>query len=829
MTLAALSKREAVLDALRECDQLGRAEFLEKYGFHEARSYWLVHEGRRYDSKAVVAAAHGFQFPEDGPLRSGEFSGGASTVQRKLESLGFEIEVDGDVAEHAEPASRRAADPWAEFIGWAKRFHMDPAFQAEEYDYKIDIAERLRSALGAVQRGDPGWHQELKRAFGGPNNLVDFRVRGPFLDWIVDREGEVAEVVAALGDTELDVEARLGRFLDWVPPEVVSGRGGRLSIVSTLLLAYEPTVWPVYRSTPVNKLFELLDLGPIGGDERAVYRRFVGVLDELIRRSAPLGLILSDRLDAQSVVWAVTSGRPLATWGKDMTNSYAAYLAGNDHSTLAQAVERFRASGRYSAADAAKAEGQRQKMEAMLTAEALDDARRQEVSRPIHWLVSQAYGFGGGASQRVSRALAAGHLDAMLLGIAELLHGDGPLDERLRQFIDPEVGPPGMGSAMAVKLLSITRPDEWIPSMPSQKDPTRKQELELLSIESPEPDGDLAEQLIAGNDRLRNLFEPHFGADLWAMREFIRFLWWERSNATETPSSVQELADQLRVPPDFVAEVLELLDDKRQVVFYGPPGTGKTFVALAIAEHLTDDSAIEIVQFHPSYSYEDFVEGFRPTESGAFRIVEGPLRRLAAAAIAEPDKPHVLIIDELNRGNVAKVFGELYFLLEYRDRSVTLQYSSEPLRLPPNLYLIATMNSADRSIGLIDAALRRRFHFVSFYPSDDHLRRVLPSWLAEHSPELAWLAPVLDRTNALLGDQHLAVGPSHFLKKDLTDKGARRIWTYSVLPYLQDQFFGREYELEKFDLDRLRREVAGETATLDAGERMGDETPTVAD
>jgi hypothetical protein len=158
-----------------------------------------------------------------------------------------------------------------------------------------------------------------------------------------------------------------------------------------------------------------------------------------------------------------------------------------------------------------------------------------------------------------------------------------------------------------------------------------------------------------------------------------------------------------------------------------------------------------------------------------------------------------------------------------------LQYSSEPLRLPPNLYLIATMNSADRSIGLIDAALRRRFHFVSFYPSDDHLRRVLPSWLAEHSPELAWLAPVLDRTNALLGDQHLAVGPSHFLKKDLTDKGARRIWTYSVLPYLQDQFFGREYELEKFDLDRLRREVAGETATLDAGERMGDETPTVAD
>ena len=365
--------------------------------------------------------------------------------------------------------------------------------------------------------------------------------------------------------------------------------------------------------------------------------------------------------------------------------------------------------------------------------------------------------------------------------------------------------------------------------MPSQNDLTRAKELGFLGIDSAEIAGDSAEQLIAGNDRLRSLFEPHFGTDLWQMREFIRFLWWERSNSTETPSSVHELADQLRVPPDFVSEVLELLDDKRQVVFYGPPGTGKTFVALAIAEHLTDDSAIEIVQFHPSYSYEDFVEGFRPTESGAFRIVEGPLRRLAAAAIAEPEKPHVLIIDELNRGNVAKVFGELYFLLEYRDRSVTLQYSSEPLQLPPNLYLIATMNSADRSIGLIDAALRRRFHFVSFYPSDDHLREVLPSWLAEHSPDLAWLAPVLDRTNALLADPHLAVGPSHFLKSDLTEKAARRIWTYSVLSYLQDQFFGREYELDKFDLDRLRREVAGGAALVEVEERADDEPSNLSD
>jgi MoxR-like ATPase len=827
MTLSLLSSRDAVLDALAECDRLGRAAFLEKYGFGEARSYWLLFDGRRYDSKAIVAAAHGFQFPDLGPLRAEEFSGGASTVQRKLESLGFEMEVGREPDRSDERSPRPGADPWAEFVKWAKEFHASPDFRTEEYDYKLDIAERMSEALTAVQQGNPEWHQELKRAFGGPNNLVDFRVRGPFLDWVVDREGEVAQAAAALADAETDIATRLTGFFEWLPREVGSGRGGRLSVVSTLLLAIEPTVWPIYRSTPVDKLFELLRIGSNDGDESAAYLRFVSVLDELITRAETFGLVLSDRLEAQSVVWAVTSGRPLANWGEEMTNAYAAYLAGDDHSTLAQAVERFRASGRYSAADAAKAEGQRQKMEAMLTSEALADAREREVSRAIHWLVSHAYGFGGGASQRVSRALAAGHLHAMLLGIDEFLHGEGSLEERLRQFIDPELGTPGMGIVMAVKLLSITRPDEWIPSMPSQKDPARQKELGFLGIEAPDFAGDPAEQLIAGNDRLRNLFEPHFGSDLWQMRELIRFLWWERTNASETPSSVQRLATQLRVPRGFVSEVLELLDDKRQVVFYGPPGTGKTYVALAIAEHLTDPAAIEIVQFHPSYSYEDFVEGFRPTESGAFRIVEGPLRRLAAAALAEPDKPHVLIIDELNRGNVAKVFGELYFLLEYRDRSVTLQYSSEPLQLPPNLYLIATMNSADRSIGLIDAALRRRFHFVSFYPSDDHLREVLPSWLAEHSPELSWLSPVLDRTNALLADPHLAVGPSHFLKSDLTEKAARRIWTYSVLPYLQDQFFGREYELDKFNLDRLRREVAG--AAVEAEERADDEPATLAD
>ena len=123
-----------------------------------------------------------------------------------------------------------------------------------------------------------------------------------------------------------------------------------------------------------------------------------------------------------------------------------------------------------------------------------------------------------------------------------------------------------------------------------------------------------------------------------------------------------------------------------------------------MAAHLAGPSGrVTIVQFHPSYAYEDFVQGFRPTldqGQAGFKLCNGPLLEAAEQAKNEPDVNHYLIIDEINRGNLAKVFGELYFLLEYRDQSINLQYNREEFRLPHNLYIIGTMNTADRSIAL---------------------------------------------------------------------------------------------------------------------------------
>ena len=270
-------------------------------------------------------------------------------------------------------------------------------------------------------------------------------------------------------------------------------------------------------------------------------------------------------------------------------------------------------------------------------------------------------------------------------------------------------------------------------------------------------------------------------------------------------------------------EIVADLEDKRQMIFYGPPGTGKTYVAKAIAaEYARSGGGFEIVQFHPSYSYEDFVEGFRPalSDSGqpGFTLTQGPLRRIAAEAAANPDATYVLVIDELNRGNVAKVFGELYFLLEYRDEEIRLQYGGAPFRLPRNLLFICTMNTADRSIALMDAALRRRFYFAPFFPNEPPIEGLLRRWLDEHAAGMAeHVAGLLDRANALL-DRDAAIGPSYFMRGDLDEARVRRIWSRAVIPYVEEQCFGDEDKLKQLQYDSLMKEQATEAAPPSDGE-----------
>ena len=279
-----------------------------------------------------------------------------------------------------------------------------------------------------------------------------------------------------------------------------------------------------------------------------------------------------------------------------------------------------------------------------------------------------------------------------------------------------------------------------------------------------------------------------------------------------TPSTLADLASRLFLTVDFLEEIHWLLEDKKQVIFQGPPGTGKTFVAQKLAEHLAggDEDRVMLVQFHPSYAYEDFIQGFRPREGDqgqvTFKLTPGPLIRIADKARKDPENHYYLIIDEINRGNLAKVFGELYFLLEYRKHEMMLQYSDKLFSMPENLYIIGTMNTADRSIALVDLALRRRFHFMEFHPEKEPIKDVLHEYLEQKAPTMLWVADVVERANGLLpDDRHAAIGPSYFMKEDLDEDMVKMVWEHNVLPYIEERLYGERERLNEFNLDALRR------------------------
>ena len=283
---------------------------------------------------------------------------------------------------------------------------------------------------------------------------------------------------------------------------------------------------------------------------------------------------------------------------------------------------------------------------------------------------------------------------------------------------------------------------------------------------------------------------------------------------TPEPGDLEALADELLLDADFLRNIERLLDDKRQVIFQGPPGTGKTYVARKLAECLAGSRHhVRLVQFHPSYAYEDFVQGYRPSVDdegrASFKLRDGPLVQMADSARRERGAKHFLVIDEINRGNLAKVFGELYFLLEYRDEPMQLQYSEEPFKLPDNLYIIGTMNTADRSIALVDLALRRRFHFVEFHPDRPPVEGLLRDWLDTRAAAFRWVADVVDLANKKLENREAAIGPSYFMQPDLSEQKVKLIWEHNVLPYIEEQLYGQHDRLAEFALDRLRRELSG--------------------
>ncbi|WP_163719691.1 McrB family protein [Mycolicibacterium psychrotolerans] len=281
-----------------------------------------------------------------------------------------------------------------------------------------------------------------------------------------------------------------------------------------------------------------------------------------------------------------------------------------------------------------------------------------------------------------------------------------------------------------------------------------------------------------------------------------------RSPEPPAKADLDWLTGEIHWNKDEVDDLVETLLTRRpQVILAGPPGTGKTFVAERVAEHLTEGrpEAVQVVQFHPSFAYEDFVEGLRPTaENGqvAFRNVEGKLVKIADYA-RTVDHPVVLVIDEINRANLPSVFGELLYLLEYRGKAIQLLHR-EKFSLPRNLFIIGTMNTADRSIRSVDTALRRRFDIFDCAPREEILERFYDREgnLSEVDDLIDGFQLLNDKLRGHL-DHHHTVGHSFFMRGTYTASDLRRTWNRQILPLIGEYFFDQPGLVEEFALEEF--------------------------
>lgn len=274
------------------------------------------------------------------------------------------------------------------------------------------------------------------------------------------------------------------------------------------------------------------------------------------------------------------------------------------------------------------------------------------------------------------------------------------------------------------------------------------------------------------------------------------------------PYTKADFLSQVYVTEEAYETLTALLKYKKNLILQGAPGVGKTFCAKRLAYSMMgkkDDSRVELIQFHQNYSYEDFIMGYKPRKDG-FELTNGIFYQFCVKAANHPEQDYFFIIDEINRGNMSKIFGELLMLIEkdYRGTKATLAYSGTSFSVPENLYLIGMMNTADRSLAMIDYALRRRFSFYEMEPGfhSDGFKAYQASLHNETFDAL--IEQVMDLNRAIVKDDSLGegfrIGHSYFCgQEQCTEEWMKSVVYYDVIPMLQEYWFDDKQKVQQWE------------------------------
>lgn len=287
----------------------------------------------------------------------------------------------------------------------------------------------------------------------------------------------------------------------------------------------------------------------------------------------------------------------------------------------------------------------------------------------------------------------------------------------------------------------------------------------------------------------------------------------DEEERTYDPYTADDFLHDVFTDEDRYNILKALLLTKKNVILQGAPGVGKTFAAKRLAYSIMgekDTNRVKMVQFHQSYSYEDFIMGFRPTETG-FELKKGVFYEFCRKA-SEDDRPYFFIIDEINRGNLSKIFGELFMLIESDKRGVELQllYADEQFSIPSNVYIIGMMNTADRSLAMLDYALRRRFAFFEMTPAFNSSG--FRAYRAKiNNPKFDRLIATVEQLNNVIANddslgEGFCIGHSYFCTNaTVTDDWMKSVVEFELIPLLKEYWFDEAAKVK--DWSRTLREV----------------------